>query len=51
MRLMLLHFSLGFRSLYISIPLALYAAGPIVFIVATLLIGLWLVYIDRSAMV
>lgn len=48
MRLMLLHFSLGFRALYISIPLAIYSAGPIAFIVATASIGLWLVYVDRS---
>lgn len=51
MRLMLLHFSLGWRSLYVAVPVAVYAAGPIVFIAGTLVMGAFLVYVDRSAMV
>ena len=49
-RLMLLHFSLGFRSLYVAVPVAVYAAGPVPFIATTAAIGAFLVYVDRSAM-
>jgi uncharacterized membrane protein len=45
------HFTLGFRSLYCAVPLALYAAGPIVFLIATAGIALWMLYLDASTAV
>lgn len=49
--LLQIHLSLGFRALYLAVPVAVYAAGPIAFMVASAAIGLWLVYVDRAAMV
>jgi hypothetical protein len=49
--LLQIHLSLGFRSLYLAVPVAIYAAGPVAFMVASAAIGLWLVYVDRAAMV
>ena len=43
---MSIHFSLGLRAFYLAVPLALLAAGPIVFLVASVLVFAGLLYID-----
>jgi Protein of unknown function, DUF599 len=43
---MSLHFSLGFRCLYVAIPYAYYALGPIGLVVAGVLIFIFLLYVD-----
>lgn len=48
-RQMALHFSLGFRSFYCSVPLLMYAAGEGAFLVGSILILGWLIYIDHAA--
>lgn len=45
-RLLSIHFSAGFRLVYVSIPVSLFAAGPIPFLVATPMILAWLYYLD-----
>jgi uncharacterized membrane protein len=45
---MSIHFSLGLRAFYLAVPVVLLAAGPIVFIVASLLVFTGLVYIDAN---
>jgi len=44
-----LHFSIGFRCFYLSIPLSLLAAGEVPFLIAAVGVGAWLVYLDHSA--
>jgi len=46
MRTLTTHFSLGFRAFYCALPLAVYGAGPIPFIAASVFILFWLLYID-----
>ena len=47
---MMLHFSLGLRSFFCAMPLVLFAAGPIVFLVATVLTVVFLLYIDINGL-
>jgi uncharacterized membrane protein len=46
MRTLTTHFSLGFRAFYCALPLAVYGAGPIPFIAASVFTLFWLLYID-----
>jgi uncharacterized membrane protein len=46
MRTLTTHFSLGFRAFYCALPLAVYGAGPIPFIAASVFMLFWLLYID-----
>ena len=45
---MCIHFSLGLRAFYLAVPLALLAAGPVVFIASSLAIFAGLLYIDAN---
>jgi hypothetical protein len=47
-RLLSLHFSLGLRFFYVSIPAEFFAAGPIAFLVATIAQLLFLYYVDHA---
>ena len=48
-RMQALHFSLGFRCLYCAIPFAFYTAGPIALLVSTVVMLLFLGYIDYGS--
>lgn len=45
-----LHFSLGFRSFYLSAPLLLYGAGAVPFIAGSVFITGWLLYVDAGSL-
>jgi hypothetical protein len=47
-RLLAIHFSLGLRFLYLSIPFAFYAGGPVAFVVSAIAMQVFLVYVDHA---
>lgn len=40
-------FTLGFRAFYLSLPVVVYAAGPLAFLIATAAIAIFLVWLDQ----
>lgn len=40
-------FTLGFRAFYLSLPVVLYAAGPLAFLIATGVIAVFLIWLDQ----
>ena len=49
LRLLRIYFASGFRTLYLTLPVVVAAAGSAAFITSTVFVTIWLVYIDLFA--